>query len=263
MNHVADRLLTGYLNGHDLPADQAWAVEAHLELCAVCRGRLATLSTPDVSALLDGVWAGLEPKLGTRPQPATSRLRALLDRWTTPVMLPWLLMVLLVSLMSVWLDWADFWQHGSFVQLFAPVLPVLGVAASWSGGLDPAHELVTASPRAGLDLVLRRTTAVLVAVLPVLLIAGWLTGSSVGLWLLPSLAFTTGTLALGLLIGVQRAAGALVVVWLVVLAAPTLATGTSFALQAGATPVWAGIFALTVVVMVLRRSAFTRLIAHR
>jgi hypothetical protein len=177
-------------------------------------------------------------------------------------MLPWLLMVLLVSGTSVWLDAVSTWS-GSFVQLFAPVLPVLGVAASWSGGLDPAYELVTATPRAGLDLVLRRTTAVLVAVLPVLLIAGSLTGSAVGLWLLPSLAFTAGTLALGVLIGVERAAAVLVVVWLVVLAVPTLATGASFALQAGAIPVWGGIFVLTVVVMVLRRSAFTRLIAYR
>ncbi|WP_328604372.1 zf-HC2 domain-containing protein [Amycolatopsis sp. NBC_00345] len=262
MNHVSEQLLTGYLHGHDLPADQAWAVEAHLELCGACRGRLSALSTPDVSALVDGVWADLEPRLASRPQPAPSRFRALLHSWTTPVMLPWLLMVLLVSLISVWLDWGNFW-HGSFVQLFAPVLPVLGVAASWSGGLDPAYELVTATPRAGLDLVLRRTTAVLVAVLPVLLIAGRLTGSSVGLWLLPSLAFTAGTLALGVLIGVERAAVSLVVVWMAVLVVPTLATGASFALQAGAVPVWGGIFALTVLVLVLRRSSFTRLIAYQ
>ncbi|MDT8911376.1 zf-HC2 domain-containing protein [Amycolatopsis sp. PS_44_ISF1] len=262
MNHVADRLLTGYAGGQNLPADQAWAVEAHLELCAACRARLATLSTPDVSALVEGVWSGLEPGLASRPQPVAARFRVALSRWTTPVMLPWLLMVLLVSGFSVWLD-ATVVRTGSFVQLFAPVLPVLGVAASWSGGLDPAYELVTASARAGLDLVLRRTTAVLVAVLPVLLIAGGLTGSAVGLWLLPSLAFTTGTLAIGLLIGVERAAGALVVVWLAVFAVPTVVTGSSFALQKGAVAVWAGIFALTVVVVVLRRSAFTRLIARR
>jgi hypothetical protein len=179
-------------------------------------------------------------------------------------MLPWLAMIVLVALLAVVFD-----QLGhsvldvTAVQLFAPVLPVLGVAASWARGLDPAYEVVVATPRAGLYLIARRTLAVLLVVLPVLGVAGWLTGTALALWLLPSLAFTTGTLALGGLIGMTRAAGALVAVWVAVLVLPTVAAQRpAFAFTTGALPVWAGIFALTTVVVALHKGAFTRLGAH-
>ncbi|MGW4482998.1 zf-HC2 domain-containing protein [Amycolatopsis sp. NPDC004368] len=259
MNHVPDRMLTGYLDGEPLPGDAEWAAEAHLETCAVCRGRLAALSTAD--SLVTDVWAGLQPQLTKAPRPAPSRLKVGLRGWATPVMLPWLVMMVLVAAVAVLIDRA-LPNTLSFVQLFAPVLPVLGVAAAWSRGLDQAYEVVAASPRAGLDLVLRRTTAVLVLVLPVLLVAGWLSGTNLGLALVPSLAFTTGTLALGAVIGVARAGLVLVAAWVAVLVVPTLAKGYSFALQPGSLPVWGGIFALTAVVVVLRRGAFTRLGVH-
>ncbi|WIX81809.1 zf-HC2 domain-containing protein [Amycolatopsis carbonis] len=259
MKHVSDRLLTGYLEGGALPGDEEWAAEAHLETCAVCRARLAQLSTSD--SMLTAVWTGLQPQLTAKPQPVPSRLKVGFRGWVTPVMLPWLVMTVLVAVVAVLLD-RGFQNNLSFVPVFAPVLPVLGVAASWSRGLDPAFEVIAASPRAGLDLVLRRTTAVLVAVIPVLLVAGWLTGTSLGLALVPSLAFTTGTLALGALVGVSRAAMVLVAAWLAVLLLPAVAWGSSFALRPGSLPVWGGIFALTAVVVVLRRSAFARLSAH-
>ena len=123
-----------------------------------------------------------------------------------------------------------------------------------------AYEVVAATPRSGLYLVLRRKLVVLAIVLPLLFVTGW---ASVGIWLLPSLAFTTGTLALGGLIGVTRAAYALVAVWGAVFFLPTLAKQEqTFALHPGAIPVWGGVFALTVVVVALRRNAFTRLDAH-
>jgi hypothetical protein len=177
-------------------------------------------------------------------------------------MAPWLAMIVLVTLLAVLFD--QVWPtvlDVTTVQLFAPVLPVLGVAASWARGLDPAYEVVTATPRAGLYLVVRRTVAVLAVVLPVLGVAGWLTGTAPALWLLPSLAFTTGTLALGGLVGISRAAYALIAVWAAILVLPTVA-GQTFALGTGALPVWAGIFALTTVVVALHKGAFTRLGAH-
>ena len=60
----------------------------------------------------------------------------------------------------------------SLLLLLAPVAPLLGVAAAWARGTDPAYELVAATPRAGLYLVLRRTLAVLVVVIPALTVAG-------------------------------------------------------------------------------------------
>jgi hypothetical protein len=150
------------------------------------------------------------------------------------------------------------------VLLLAPVLPVLGVAASWSRGLDPAYELTASVPRAGLPLVLRRTASVLAVVIPALLAGGGLTGVSAAQWLLPSLAFTSTTLALGGLVGVTRAAVTLVAVWGAVVVAPTLATGrTPLTLQSDGLPVWGLILTLGIGVVIARRGAYTVLGAHR
>ncbi|WP_410655274.1 zf-HC2 domain-containing protein [Amycolatopsis sp. lyj-112] len=259
--HVSERLLTGYVRGDDgLAGDEVWAVEAHLESCADCRGRLAVISTPSVTALVDGVWAGLGPKLaGVGKRPSRSRWAGRLHTWVTPVMLPWLVMILLIPTLGFVLDWVGFTSSEgfSFVQLFSPVLPVLGVAVSWAKGLDPAYELVTSAPRGGFYLVLRRTTAVLAVVLPVQALAGWFGGGGFGLGLLPSLAFTTGTLALGGLIGVARASYVLAGIWVAVILAPAVASeGRATALEPRLLPVWGAIFALTAAVVVLRRSAF-------
>ncbi|MFJ9780955.1 zf-HC2 domain-containing protein [Amycolatopsis sp. NPDC101161] len=259
MTHASDELLAGYAAGADLPGDRLWGLEAHLETCPACRARLAAVAP--VQPVVDAVWDRIAVEL--LPQPRRSR-RRWLDTWVTPAMVPWLAMIGLVTLIAVGLD--QVWHVAldvTGVQLFAPVLPVLGVAASWARGLDPAYEVVAATPRAGLYLVARRTVAVLAVVLPVLGVAGWLTGTAPGLWLLPSLAFTTGTLALGGLIGISRAAYALLAVWVAVIVLPSFAAqGQAFALSTGALPVWAGIFALTTVVVVLRRTTFTRLGAH-
>ncbi|KZB87529.1 zf-HC2 domain-containing protein [Amycolatopsis regifaucium] len=259
--HVSPQLLTGYVRGDaGLAGDDVWAVEAHLESCAECRGRLAALSLPAVSTLVDDVWAGLGPKLAEAgPQPMRSRWAGRLHTWVTPVMLPWLLMILLIPGIGFALDWLGFTKNEdfSFVQLFSPVLPVLGVAVSWSKGLDPAYEIVTSSPRGGLYLVLRRTTAVLAVVLPTQALTGWLSGAGFGLGLLPSLAFTTGTLALGGLIGVTRAAYVLAGIWVAVILAPAVVSeGQVAALEPRLLPAWGAVFALTAAVVAFRRNAF-------
>ncbi|WP_326610642.1 zf-HC2 domain-containing protein [Streptomyces scopuliridis] len=259
--------LEGGVNGTGIAHDEVWALEAHLESCARCRARLAVATrhtTPAVSALVDGVWDGLAPQLpAIAPMPRRHRWALPLSAWASPVMVPWLCMTVLVTLIAVILDSLS-GQGVSFVLLLAPILPVFGVAASWARGFDPAYELVAGTPRAGLQLVLRRTTSVLVVVISALLVAGWLTGAAVAQWLLPCLAFTTGALALGGLIGVTRAAIGLVAAWAAVIVAPTLAVSrTPVALQAEALPVWGAVFALGVMVVIARRGAYTLLGIHR
>ena len=140
----------------------------------------------------------------------------------------------------------------------------LGVAASWSRALDPAFELIAATPRAGLPLVFRRTAAVLAVIVPGLAAASLLTGLHLTLWLLPCLAFTTGTLALGAFIGVTRAAITLTAAWAVAIVAPTIAFNRmSAVLNENTTPVWAAILAVGLLVIARRRMAFTRLEANR
>ncbi|MFE0020390.1 zf-HC2 domain-containing protein [Amycolatopsis sp. NPDC059021] len=262
--HASAALITRYVRGEELAGDAVWALESHLETCADCRGRLAEVDTPGTLTALESVWSRLEPELA-RTTPARHRRAAWLSTWVTPVMLPWLLMALLVVVAAVAMD--RLWQGEdgiSFVRLFAPILPVLGVAAAWTRGVDPAYELTAATPRAGLYLVLRRTAAVLVVVFPLLLLAQWVTGGSIAMSLLPSLAFTTGTLALGGVIDMAKAAYTLIGIWSVIVIAPTVTyQRETFLFSEAWLPMWAAALAVTAIVIVLRRGAFTRLSARR
>ncbi|MCG8922479.1 zf-HC2 domain-containing protein [Lentzea sp. CC55] len=260
--HPSERLVRRYARGDvDIAADELWAVESHLEACAPCRARLA----PDPVA--EAVWAELAPRLALTPQmPRAGRWRGRVNGWVSPAAGPWLAMILLVTAAAVALDrlGVAVGDRVSLVHLVAPVLPVLGVAASWSRALDPAYELTAATPRAGLPLVFRRTAAVLAVVVPGLAAASLVTGAGLTQWLLPCLAFTTGTLALGAFVGITRAAAVLIAAWAVVIVAPTIAfSRTPTALDDAAAPLWAAVLALAVTVIVVRRMAFTRLEAGR
>ncbi|MEU9190999.1 zf-HC2 domain-containing protein [Streptomyces sp. NPDC048484] len=287
MEHASKRIIEGYARGGTgLAADEVWAVEAHLEACRVCRDRLSAVvaaEVPAVVSLVDTVWSGLEPRLAVTATMPHGRLRSArlsqLSRWMTPAMVPWLAMIVGVTLLALLLDLLNTGSgtgtgtgsgsgsgsgEVSLVLLFAPVLPVLGVAASWARGLDPAYELTASVPRAGLQLVLRRTASVLGVVVPALLVGGWATGVMVAQWLLPCLAFTAATLALGGIVGVTRAALALAAVWAALVLAPTLATSrTAVALHTGGLPAWGLVLTLGVAVVIARRGAYSVLKTHR
>ncbi|MER6441054.1 zf-HC2 domain-containing protein [Streptomyces sp. NPDC001185] len=280
--HASARIIDGYARGGtDLAVDEVWAVEAHLESCRECRDRLSdtvAARVPGVAALVDSVWSVLEPQVAViTPMPHRRPWSGRLSRWMTPTMVPWLAMVMGVILLALLLDLLGGGSGAvshigagtgtgrvSVVLLLAPVLPVLGVAASWSRALDPAYELTASAPRAGLYLVLRRTASVLAVVVPALLIGGWATGVMVAQWLLPCLAFTAMTLALGGVVGVTRAAVALAVVWAALVVAPTVAAGhTSFVLQTGGLLAWGLVLVLGVGVVIARRGAYSELGVHR
>lgn len=258
-HHPSEEMLRRYARGDDMAADQLWAVESHLETCAPCRGRLA----PEPMAT--AVWAELAPLIERTPQmPRTHAWRRRVHGWVSPAAGPWLVMILLVTAAAVALDQLGSGAGVSLVLLIAPVLPVLGVAASWGRALDPAYELTAATPRAGLPLLFRRTTSVLAVVVPGLTAASLLTGLGPSRWLLPCLAFTVGTLALGALVGITRAAIVLIAAWVLAIVAPTIAfSRTSVALDLAATPVWAGVLLLGLAVIAVRRMAFTGLEANR
>ncbi|WP_440899623.1 zf-HC2 domain-containing protein [Actinosynnema sp.] len=263
MTHPSDELVRAYAAGLELADDRLWAVEGHLERCGHCRGRLAGAAPP--LPLLDAVWAGVEPRLGA-PVRRRRPVRRAVTAWLTPVMAPWLVVV---ALLVVGVVVADLLLGGPsalrtpWVQLLAPVLPVLGVAVSWSRGLDPAYEAVAATPRSGLNLVLRRTAAVLGVLAPLLGAGSWVTGASVVLWLLPCLALTTSALALGSVIGVLPAALALGGTWAALVVLPHAAEAAPLDVFTGALPVWGAVLLLASVVVVLRRGRFDQLGAHR
>jgi len=271
--HVPAELLDRYAVGAaGIAADALWAVEAHLESCAPCRDRLGEAvhrRSPATVVVLERVRVGLDAAVARsgRMPARRRRLPGQAVRWAAPALLPRLAMTILVVLVALGLDLADQMTEGrlpSLVLLLAPVAPLLGVTAAWSRGLDPAHELVTASPRAGLALVLRRTLAVLAVVIPVLAAAGLLAGASPARWLLPCLAFTIGALALGEVIGLHRAARGLALLWAAVVVAPSLvAAEPPVLLEPASLPGWAALTIAVAIALVVRRDAYTVLASGR
>jgi len=264
-DHVAMALLERYAAGAPgIGADTLWAVEAHLESCGLCRDRLAQNVSPATRSLLTSVQANLAVEMARSPQMPNRRWGRRVAEWAPPGLWSRITMTVLVLAVALGLDLAHITTVPSFLLLIAPIAPLLGVAAVWSAGVDPAHELVVASPRAGLYLVLRRTLAVLLVVIPMLAGAGAVVGTSPVRWLLPSLAFTLGALALGEVAGLHRAATGLVALWVAAVVAPSLITfAPTVLLEPSSLPVWAGLTAMVTVVLVVRRDAYTGLPSGR
>jgi hypothetical protein len=261
---VLERYVASAVTGGQHEA--AWTVEAHLESCAGCRGVLAGIvehAGPPMTALLHRVETQLTDAVGRSTQaPARGHPRRWTRSWSAPATLPRVLMTVLVVAAAVALDLADDAAGGrypSLVLLVAPVAPLAAVAGAWSRRLDPAYEVVASSPRAGLDLVLRRTLAVLAVVIPALAAAGALVGVSPARWLLPCLAFTAGALSLGEVVGLQQATRGLAAVWILAVVGPSLwVDRVPVVLDAASRPVWLALFVGTAALLAIRRHAYTR-----
>ncbi|GIE77401.1 membrane protein [Actinoplanes philippinensis] len=237
--HPDVAVLARYADG-DPGLDEAsvWSVESHLETCADCRARLAGQIPDDTRALLDVVGAAVGRGIEAGPAPARRRM-AIRRRRLAVTPAPWLTMTAGVLGCAVLLH-AIAPDLPSLVLLLAPVAPLPGVAASWNRRTDPAWELVAGTPSAGLGMLLRRTTAVLAVVIPLLALAGARTGAPLAMLLTPCLAFTAASIALGSLIGVRRAAAGLGTVWSVAVVAPSLATAQlPVVLTPGGAAAWA------------------------
>ncbi|WP_344412255.1 zf-HC2 domain-containing protein [Amycolatopsis minnesotensis] len=276
--HVSEVLIERYALGQQVSPEAEWAVEAHLEGCALCRAKLAEVvrsDAPAVSAVVDSVWSrvdslvdsSVDAEVARRPKAlGHNRFAAWLSTWAPPAMVPWVGMSVLVTAIALLCDLtgAFGFDRPSMLLLLSPVLPLFGVAAAWTRGLDPAWELVAPTPRSGLYLVLRRTLSVLVVVLPALVVAGLIAGTSPALGLVPCLAFTAGTLALGGFVGVTRASIALGGLWCLFVVGPALVrTRLPAAFEPWAMPIWGAVAVLAAAALVMRASAFTKLTSQR
>ncbi|MBV8932015.1 MAG: zf-HC2 domain-containing protein [Kutzneria sp.] len=258
-NHVSAEALERYVRGEE----GFIVLEAHLESCSLCRAKLTeavAAKAPHVTRLINDVWSRVDTSM-----PAGARQRRWipwLATWATPAMQPWFGMTVLVAALAWVLDHVAMRDSGyPAVLLLAPIAPVLAVAASWARGADPAHELVAATPRAGLYLVLRRTVAVMALVMPTLL-AFTLLEADIGaaLWMAPCVALTIGTLALGSVIELTRAAYVLIGLWTASVIIPSLVTGVlSEALEPASLPDWIVAIAVCGAVLVTRADAYCRL----
>jgi hypothetical protein len=247
----------------DLDEVTVWSVEVHLEECADCRALVAAGTTDDSRALLARIGAGLDHDIAAGPAPARRRRwSAARNRWLVWQLVPWLTMTVAVLGCAVVLQ-AVAPTLPSLVSLLAPVAPLPGVAIAWSRRHDPAWELIAGTPAAGLPMLLRRTAAVLAVVVPALALASTRTGVSLALTLLPCLAFTAATIALGAFIGVRLAAVGLGSAWTLAVVSPAVVTAhLPVILQPGSSLSWALLTLTLAGFAATRADNFRRLSSH-
>ncbi|MFF0272666.1 zf-HC2 domain-containing protein [Streptomyces sp. NPDC004330] len=162
---------------------------------------------------------------------------------------------------------------GGLLLALSPVLPLAGVAVSYGRHADPMHEITAATPSGGLRLLLTRTAAVLVVCVPLLTAGGALLPPVAGLpgaaaWLLPGLALTLATLALGSFVGCRAAAATLGGGWLLAVTGPLLGPVDTAAPAAALAPYfsgpaaqggWAGAALACAALLAVRRRSFDHL----
>jgi hypothetical protein len=242
----------------DVVAD---SVEAHLVACEACR------SLVDVDERRrEGVWSRvldgtLTPRVrrGERVlrrvgvDPVSARLLAM-----TPSVRPsWLVSVVLVVTMAL-LASRNFEGGPVVLLLVAPLVPVVGVAASFGPGTDPVYDVGLASPTGGFRLLLVRAVAVLsasavaVAVPATVLVELRWTAAC----LLPALVVTLLTLLLSSVVVPGAAALAVSASWIATVAAVAVGP-TVDSLAGGVVQVVFGVLVVVLTVGLLaRRQAF-------
>ena len=262
--HPSPAVIARYADpGADLDEVTVWSVEVHLEDCASCRARVGDGTADDGRDLLARIAAGVDLGIAAGPAPARRRRwSAARNRWLVWHLVPWLAMTVAVLACAVLLQAAEPLLP-SLVTLLAPVAPLPGVAIAWSRRHDPAWELIAGTPAAGLAMLLRRTAAVLIVVVPALALASTRTGVPLALTLLPCLAFTAATIALGAFVGVLRAAVGLGAAWVLAVVVPAVATAHLPAvLRPGTSGVWALLTLALAGLAATRAGDFRRLSSH-
>lgn len=259
--HIPDSIIDAYLSGQVGDAD-AWSVEAHLVSCDECRRALSNAAHSDPDTVTDRVWetvsARLSPSGVARPG---TRWRG---SWVMVASGPaarwaWLASCAVVIVLAVVLG--VYQGSAPWLGVVAPLLPVMGVGMSYGSGLDHSYEVIASTPGGGLKLLLIRTVAVLAVSTPTVLVAGLLIGyGSPWHWMAASLGLTLMALALGSVVGVERAAALVGVAWVAASGAPLLrSSSVPVWLAPESLSTWLVVIVTAGVLVALRRKAFNNL----
>ncbi len=227
--HADPALLSSYLAGA-LDAVTGASVEQHVNRCETCRKSVSHLLDPQ---LVERTWAGIRDAVERPLLPVPIRLARRLGLSEPTAVL----LAAAASLRSAWLVGAflslSFAALAAYLSggtalapflLVAPLAPVLGVAAAYGPRQDSLEALVATAPYGRTRLILLRTLAVLVSVLPVTALLGlalpgplWLAAA----WLGPALALVPVLLALAGFVGPRAAATVVLLGWSSVVVAST------------------------------------------
>jgi putative zinc finger protein len=233
--HVDAELYQAYERG-DLDPSRVMAVDAHLQVCPICRG-----AVPIDMVWLDRSWTMVVDMIhAPQPSPAERVMRFLripehrlrLLAATPALRWSWLAAtaaVLAFGVAAAYTGQAGARQTLLLFLIFAPLLPVLAVATAYGPPVDSMHEVTAATPMAGPSLVLWRATAVVgvsmaMSSLAAVLLPG--PGWWAVAWLLPAFLLCVSTLALATALALPLAAGGLGGAWLFAIGLVTLSGRT-------------------------------------
>lgn len=219
--HARPDLLAAYVAG-SLGAVDGASVEQHLVHCADCRAAVRPLVA---TGPLDRAWAGVRDAVQGPALPLPIRLArrcglsepaSVLLAATASLRTAWLVgafVALAFATLAVALSGED--MLAPFL-LVAPLVPVIGVAAAYGPQHDPLEALVVTAPYGRTRLILVRTLAVLVSVLPLTALLGLLLPGPTWLaaaWLGPALALVPMLLALSSYVGPRTGAAVMAMAW--------------------------------------------------
>jgi len=265
--HADPALLSSYLVG-DLDAITGASVEQHVSRCETCRTAVGPLLEPQ---LIDRTWAGIRDAVESPPLPNPLRLaRRLGLPESTAVLLAsaaslrgaWLLGAFLTLSFATLAAYASGGTTLAPFLLAAPLAPVLGVAAAYGPRQDPLEGLIATAPYGRSRLILLRTLAVLVSVLPVTVLLGlavpgppWLAAA----WLGPALALVPVLLAMAAFIGPRFAAALVSLFWCsVVLGSLRFPVAPTWPVEAAQQGVYLGLGVAACAVIAIRAGADRR-----
>lgn len=219
--HADDEVLSAYVDGR-LDAINGASVEQHLARCGRCRTSITPLVDRDA---LERAWSGVRESIERTPLPlpirAAGRLglpdgTAVLLAAAASLRTAWLVSAVVALAFAALAVAATGGEALAPFLLVAPMVPVVGVAAAYGPSQDPLETLVVTAPYGRTRLVLLRTVAVLVSVLPVAVAMGSLLPGPQWLavaWLGPALAMVPVLMAVASFVGPRAAAAGLAIGW--------------------------------------------------
>lgn len=258
--HADAPLLAAYADGR-LDAVHGASVEQHLARCATCR--LAVRDHVDPHALERG-WAGVRGRVLSPPLPLPVRLArrggvseptAVLLAATASLRTAWLVGAFVALGFAALATALTGGQLLAPFLLAAPLVPVVGVAAAYGPASDPLETLVVTSPYGRTRLILVRTVAVLVSVLPFTLLLGLLLPGPLWLaaaWLGPALALVPVLLATSTYLGPRAAAALVTIGWAAVVVAPLRRHPATWPVEPDQQLVYLALAAVACLVLVVR-----------
>ena len=258
--HADDDLLRAYVAGAT-DALGAASVEQHLTRCASCRGRVRPLLDPRP---LELAWSRIRDRVESPPLPLPVRLAqrcglreptAILLSAAASLRTAWLVSAFVALGFAALAAAASGGAALAPFLLVAPLVPLIGVAAAYGPRQDPLETLVVTAPHGRTRLILTRTLAVLVSVLPFTALLGavlpgpaWLAVA----WLGPALALVPVLLALASFVGPRAAASVVALGWSGVVAFSVRGLPATWPVEATQQSVYLALAVASVAVLVVR-----------